>query len=225
MNKTKNNIVCYTCITGNYDKLKNPKFVSQDIDYICFTDNSAITSNIWQIKPIPKELSYLSNVKKQRIVKLCPHRYLKEYDISIWVDGNIEIQGDLIAFINQYDLEKYPLYVRVHPKRNCIYDEAKECILMFKDTKENIAKQIETYKQEGYPKHIGMVETGILLRKHNTSKCQILCNMWASELLKHSHRDQLSFNYACWKMHFIVGILSNEFKFPNIFFKITDHDN
>jgi hypothetical protein len=45
--------------------------------------------------PIPKELQYLSDVKKQRVVKICPHRYLKEYDISIWVDGNFSIVGSI----------------------------------------------------------------------------------------------------------------------------------
>ena len=46
-------------------------------------------SGIWKLLPIPDELKHLNNVKKQRIVKICPHRYLKDYDISIWVDGNI----------------------------------------------------------------------------------------------------------------------------------------
>jgi len=45
----------------------------------------------WKLRPIPEELKHLSNVKKQRVIKICPHRYLKEYDISIWVDGNLEI--------------------------------------------------------------------------------------------------------------------------------------
>lgn len=83
-----NKIVCYTCITGGYDRLKEPLVVSKGIDYICFTDNPFLKSKVWQARPIPKELDYLSNVKKQRIVKICPHRYLKEYDISIWVDGS-----------------------------------------------------------------------------------------------------------------------------------------
>lgn len=83
-----NKIVCYTCITGGYDSLKDPLVVSKGIDYICFTDNTFLRSKIWQTRLIPKELNYLSNVKKQRIVKICPHRYLKEYDISIWVDGS-----------------------------------------------------------------------------------------------------------------------------------------
>ena len=69
-----------------------------------------------------------------------------------------------------------------------------------------------------------MVETGILLRKHNNNQCKLLCYAWAEELLKHSHRDQLSFNYICWKYKFIPGYLANEFYLnKNNFFKIVSH--
>ena len=206
-----NNVVCYTCITDRYDSLKQPLVVSKDIDYVYFTDNLSLQSNIWQIRPIPDELRNLSNVKKQRVIKICPHRYLREYDISIWIDGSMQVQGDLQKFIQQYDLYKCPLYTRIHPSRHCIYDEAEACMRMNKGSCQEIVEQISKYKKEGYPENAGMVETGILLRKHNDMKCQMFDNMWASELLLHSHRDQLSFNYVCWKMHFIPGCLNSEF--------------
>lgn len=218
-----NKIVCYTCITGGYDSLKDPLVVSKRIDYICFTDNPFLKSKVWQTRSIPKELDYLSNVKKQRIVKICPHRYLKEYDISIWVDGSFQIIDDLMKFIEQYDLEKTSLYTRIHPTRDCIYDEAEACARLSKDIKSNIQRQIDAYKKEGYPKHIGMAETGIILRKHDDKKCVLLDNLWASQLLKYSHRDQLSFNYACWKMHFVYGALSKQFCIQNQFFKFHLH--
>ena len=37
---------------------------------------------------MPQELDGLSNVKKQRMVKICPHKWLREYDLSVWVDGS-----------------------------------------------------------------------------------------------------------------------------------------
>jgi hypothetical protein len=57
-------IVCYTCITGSYDKLHDPLIVPSGIDFICFTNNSNLKSNIWKIRPIPSELDNLSQVKK-----------------------------------------------------------------------------------------------------------------------------------------------------------------
>lgn len=218
-----NKIVCYTCITGNYDQLQEPKVVSTGIDYICFTD-SPIQSNVWKQRKIPLELQYLSNVKKQRVVKICPHRYLSEYDVSIWIDGNISIIGNLNQFIKQYDLNDSPLYSRIHPCRNCIYQEAKACIEMGKDFEGNVQKQIQKYKDESYPENIGMVETCILLRKHNDEKCVSIDNAWATELLQQSHRDQLSFNYICWKQNFLPGFLTKEFKInDNNYFRMIQH--
>lgn len=96
---------------------------------------------------------------------------MKEYDISIWVDGNIEIQRDLVSFIKQYDLDKCPLYVRVHPCRRCIYEEAKACIALGKDSKEVIENQIAKYRDDGYPANAGMFETCVVLRQHVNTKC------------------------------------------------------
>jgi hypothetical protein len=129
----KNRIVCYTCITGGYDVLKDPAIVPDNIDFICFSD-AYIQSSIWKCVPIPEELKYLSTVKQQRIVKICPHRYLSDYDISIWVDGNIAIIGNLNNFILQYDLNICSLYIRKHPSRNNVYDEAKTIITLNKES-------------------------------------------------------------------------------------------
>lgn len=219
-------IVCYTCITNGYDNLAQPYVIGQNIDYVCFTDNMNIANGIWKLMSIPNELKYLNAIKKQRIIKICPHRYLKDYDISIWVDGNIQIKDDLNKFVAQYDLNENFLYTRIHPSRNCIYDEAEACVKMNKDTNLNIQQQIQKYRADGYPAHIGMVETGILLRKHNDIKCQLLCNDWATELLKYSHRDQLSFNYVCWKNKYICGIMKNQFKLNkdcNMYFEWSRH--
>lgn len=210
-------ICCYTCITSGYDWLKpvlgqHECLDNGKIDFICFTDNPKMRQLDWQTRLIPEELNGLSKVKQQRVIKICPHRFLKEYDISIWVDGSIQIIGDLKDFISQYDLEKTPLYTRIHPARKCIYKEAKTCIALKKETKLVADQQMARYRSEGYPTNAGLAETGIILRRHNDKMCQRICNLWASEVLIGSHRDQLSFNYACWKEHFLPGYLKNEFK-------------
>lgn len=205
-------IACYTCITGGYDSLKSLPSIQQDgIDFICFSDDDHLQCNGWKVLPMPNELRGLSNVKKQRIVKICPHRYLKDYETSVWIDGSFQIVGDVAKFVQQYDLEKTPLHVRVHPRRRCIFEEAAACINFGFDSREVVESQMQKYKSEGYPKNVGLAETGIILRKHNDAKCQLVDNLWASEVLRGSCRDQLSFNYACWKMHFLPGCLSHEF--------------
>ena len=42
-------ICVYTCITGNYDNLKDVIVKEKGVDYVCFTNNREITSSTWKI--------------------------------------------------------------------------------------------------------------------------------------------------------------------------------
>lgn len=196
-----NNKVIYTCITGSYEKIVDPTYIQPDFDYICFTDNLNQTSKVWKFREIPEELQKYSKVKQQRLIKICPHKYLSEYDESLWVDGSIDILSDVNKFIDTYcNIKDKSVYIRRHPARKCIYVEANTCISMKKDNSANINPQIEKYKKENFPANFGLVETGYIYRKHHNPYCVKLMNLWANELINGSHRDQLSFNYALWKI-------------------------
>lgn len=71
-----------------------------------------------------------------------------------------------------------------------------------KDTMEKMKPQADRYMAEGFPKHFGLVQTNIIYRKHNNPEVVALMNLWWSELKNGSHRDQMSFNYAVWKLKF-----------------------
>ena len=197
----KNKKVIYTCITGGYDSIIEPKKITEDFDYICFTDDKTLTSDFWEIRELPEETKDLSSVKKQRYVKINAHKVLPEYELSIWVDGNVLIKENLNTLLEKYvnDKENISVFVPKHPKRNCIYSEANACLSMKKDTAENINSQIEKFEKEGFPKNYGLLQSNIMIRKHLNEDCIKLMEKWFSVLKDGSHRDQLSFNYACWK--------------------------
>lgn len=195
----KNKKVVYTCITGGYDSLIEPSYITEGFDYVCFTDNPGMKSDIWEIRPLPKETEGLSQVKKQRYVKINPHLLLSDYDISIWVDGNITLKGDLNEFINNTITDRVYVYIPKHPSRNCIYTESRAVLSMRKDKPEIVNKQMDRYKKEGFPNDFGLPQSNIILRLHNNTDCIKLMAEWWKELKDNSHRDQLSFNYALWK--------------------------
>lgn len=194
-----NKKVIYTCITGNYEPLDNPIALSEGYDYVCFTDSNLIKSSIWETRPIPEELKGLSSVKKQRCIKINPHKYLPEYDLSIWVDGCIKLLKDVNAFIKSNCSGNASVFIPTHPQRKCIYEEMKTCIKMKKDTEANIAPQKTRYKEEKFPENYGLVQSNIIIRKHNNPDCIKLMDDWWTEVKNGSHRDQLSFNYVVWK--------------------------
>ena len=191
-------IVVYTCITGGYDALTSPK-KTDGVDYICFTDNLDMNPNGWELRPVPEDLKDLSKVKQQRMVKVLPHKYLADYDISVWVDGSVDVKGDIKEFLSSIIYTGYSIFIPTHPSRDCIYKECAAVKAIKKDTTDLPDKQMKKYKADGYPEKNGLVQSNIVVRWHNNEDCVEVMEAWAREIREFSHRDQLSFNYALWK--------------------------
>lgn len=210
--------VCvYTVITGNYDKLRQPKVVNPEWDYICFTDQK-VSSDIWQIRFIPKEVSELSNVKKQRYIKINHHKVLPEYDLTIYIDASMEIIKDLGELIDI----NYDFIACKHPFRNCIYDECAAVVKGKRDTIENVNRVYTKYQSENYPAHNGLIETGFMIRK-NTPYVNEIMESWWDEVLNYSHRDQLSLNYVLWKQSKTPKIINVTYRPPNKYINLYYH--
>lgn len=148
-----------------------------------------------------KNINY-GQVKNARRYKVLPHKYLSEYEYSIWIDGNYEIIGSIQEYIKKYSKQSAILCV-VHPDRCCVYEEAQACIEIKKDSEDIICMQIDKYRSELYPENNGMIASGILFRKHNNPEVIKIMEDWWKEIEKYSKRDQLSFNYVCWENEFI----------------------
>jgi hypothetical protein len=130
------------------------------------------------------------------------HRYLPEYDISIWVDGVVDVCGNIKDFLKPFDFDTYSVFIPEHPVRKCLYKEIDACIKIKKLKGDEITlakKQLERYRAEKFPENYGLVQTNVMIRKHNDQYSKDLMEKWWSELKDYSHRDQLSFNYALWK--------------------------
>jgi GT2 family glycosyltransferase len=196
---SKEKMVVYTAITGNYDDLNIPEVLNPNFDYICFTDNINLKSDFWEIRLI-EDLD-LDNTRKARHYKILPHKYLSEYDYSLWIDGGFKIVGDLSKLINNHVRNKQMMCID-HELRNSIYDEAKACIDRKKDSPDVINSQMKKYLDEEYPEDQGLIESGVLFRKHNDIEVINVMEDWYKEIIEHSRRDQLSFNYAAWKNDF-----------------------
>jgi hypothetical protein len=188
----------YTCITNEYDKLRDVVCLESDVEYICFTDLN-IENDTWNIRKLPKVLNGIEdNIKKARCMKVMPHLFLSEYDVSMWIDGNIQIVGNLKKLI-MHNLDGYNFCIPKHPHRTCIYQEMEAVVRFNKDTGNNVDVQMMRYLNENYPENYGLVQSGIIMRRHNASECMKFAIEWWHEIFKYSKRDQLSFNYVLWK--------------------------
>lgn len=193
--------VIYSAITGGYDNINEPQFITPEFRYILFTDNPALQSDVWDIVLVDN-VDGLDSVRLARKIKILGHPLLGQYDYSIWVDGNMRIVGDFNEFVEKYR-KTQPMLCFNHSACNCIYEEKERCKLLGKDLNEIMEVQISRYRKDGYPQQNGMIESGILIREHNDKRVKQLMDTWWNEVLHGSKRDQLSFNYSCWKNNFV----------------------
>lgn len=189
----------YTCITGDYDNLIEIDKMEKNIDYLCFTNNPNIKSKTWKIIRINNE--GLNNQLLSRKIKLLGDSIIDEnYEVSMWMDASVNFNKSINEFIKQnFNLKKDCFAAIVHSSRNCIYEEAKECLRQRKDSKENIKKNIEFLKKEKYPKENGLYEMTVFIKKHNNPIVKTTMKLWFDMICKYSKRDQLSFMYCVWK--------------------------
>lgn len=193
----KNRIAIYTCITGDYEYPTDGFKKKKGYDYYLFCDK-VFPVKSWQMM-IPKysEDTKLSDVKRQRLIKTHPFWVLNDYDIVVWVDANTTIDDKLYRYIERNKNNK--ITFKIHPERDCIYSELKECVFWGKESVELGQHIFRMYDQEQYPKHNGLYETNIIISHIHEPEVVDLYNAWWVQIYTYSHRDQLSLNYVIWK--------------------------
>ena len=194
--------VIYSCITGGYDDVCRHIYVDASWDYVLFTDNKYLLGLRryfhWEIRPLM--YAKMGNVKNARWHKINAHKIFPEYDISLWIDGNIVImKPEFFYRLNTFIEQGHPIVIPPHPARTCIFDEAKTIIELKIDNKNTVAQQMRIVRLYRYPKNNGLNETCIILRRHNNKKIQKLQRIWWRMVKNYSRRDQLSYNWAAWR--------------------------
>jgi len=189
-------VIIYTVVQSNRFYLKEQKFVNKDIDYVCFSDRN-FEVYPWRMEVIEKK--YTDIRLNYKWYKLHPHKLFADYEYSLWIDSSIIVSADIFPYIEKYLQDANIALFKHHAGRNCLYEEGKVCIELGLADKDITMRQMEKYKQDGYPENNGLVMTGIIFRKHNMPDVVESMEDWFNELVVGCKRDQVSFNYVAWK--------------------------
>lgn len=206
-------IAVYTANFGNKDELLTPlNYVdTKNISFYLFTDtDKSVYPYTTLIKPrIFKDVS-----KNAFYYKHMGDDILKNYDILIWHDANIQLVFDKLT--NLIDLGKNSfLTMYIHPDRNDFYSEAMTSIRVDRDFSLRILRQALVYFLHGMPAHAGMYASGILI-KNQTIDSGNFYTMWWEQTLKYSRRDQLSIVYTIYKTKQNINVIQGNV-FNNIY--------
>jgi hypothetical protein len=226
-------LVVYSCITSSYDQIHNTLLrgdAAQDEDgvrYIVFSDvhfpcKMRTDGMEWEVEELKWEHS-LCPRRTARYHKCLPHVVLPPHEKSLWVDGSLAFKAihPLSDIVESCLNDEVSIATMTHPIRKCVYQEEKACVKLRKDQNALMRQQMEKYVQDGYPTYNGMVETACLARKNNSTATGFN-QAWWGEIENHSFRDQLSFNYVCWKLGLSYGNIEGE-RFNSPFFNHINH--
>ncbi|MCT4552681.1 MAG: DUF616 domain-containing protein [Alphaproteobacteria bacterium] len=197
-------LVIYSCMTGGYDDiLPVPK--DNNIDFVMFTDtpkDKLPKDSNWEFRQIDSTVARDSHFIN-RYYKVHPHKFLSDYEASIYIDSNIQIMNTDYIKDRHNELlgGKEIISIPKHPERKCVYEEISGVIINNKDKLGKVKNSLKFLIREGYPEKNGLFENGFTWRRHNNKKCIEVMNTWWKVLSDPnlSKRDQLSLVYSAWK--------------------------
>ena len=208
-------IVIYTCITGGYDKLLQPAAVDTDFDFVCFVGNgekSCGRIGVWEIRELPAELpaaiasgctrepSAQNRTLASRYPKMHPHLLLPEYEASVWVDGNIQLQDGTVFGAARRKFAEGVLYSGVqHRDRHNPYSEALMCMKMGYFSFSRYLRLLVWLALHPSQRNAGLQENNLIFRRHNDPRIVALDELWWKKLLSVCRRDQITFMWCLRK--------------------------
>lgn len=205
----RSKIAIYTCLVGGYDSLEDPEAPDPRCDYICFSNDIPEPQiGVWQIRRFPYENA--NATRASRFPKLQPHAVLPEYEYSLYIDANQILSRELQERVFRLIDEGAVCGMVVHPERDCVYQEAyflASSVCGGLSGVRRIFRMVRLLVRERYPEHFGLYCCCAIFRKHHSPEVMAFSDLWWDLYCRYSHRDQMSANYALWKVGLTPAVL------------------
>ncbi|MGJ8738584.1 glycosyltransferase domain-containing protein [Zobellia laminariae] len=202
-----------------------PQKSIEGVDFFAFTDDPKKVCKPWKPILVKDDIKDKERLRS-RHPKLLPHLYFSDYDVSIYIDSNYLVIGDIKKLVSS--LGDFQMGIFDHNQcddaRDCVYKEHLALLELgkqrgvYKDKPDVMEKQMQFFKSEGYPTENGLIFAAVLIRKHNDPQVIKVMEDWWGFVSTQSLRDQLSFNYVAWKNKFNYTIIPGDLRTGNPYF-------
>jgi hypothetical protein len=167
-------VVVYSCVTRGYDHVA-PAPASSHTTFLLFHDGSIDVPEGWQ--GVPLQVPGIDGIHLNRYAKMCPHRLNLPTTRSLYIDGNIACKQDPSDLVSKV-LANARFAAFAHPTRDCAYDELREALRLGFIAPSKAWAHRRLFDRMGLPRHVGLMEAGILFRHHDDRKVQQLGDAW-----------------------------------------------
>ena len=151
-------------MAGKYGEVRQPLVIDDRFDYVLFSNDFKETKiGVWQVRPIPipPEIEATDNKRLSRYPKAHPETMLAEYDVSLYIDANIQIADqwvyDRIIELSQKGIE-YAGVKLLLTNRDCIYRHSYDMCLRNLVHDYDAIQQMHELKKNNFPEHYGLNE-------------------------------------------------------------------
>ncbi len=205
-------VALYSAIYGGYEVTAKPLPADLDVPAVLYTDNPEITAPGWEVRVVTDHISDQVGADRStawpdpkatwammahKYWKCHPHEALSDVDVSLWVDGSIQITVD--RYVQRcLDALGDDDWVAVrHPWRGCIYTEAEYSGTLPRYDAVTVMQQAQFYRSIGHPAAWGLFATGANVRRHYrdgapTRAADRIGEQWWHECVTRTHQDQVS---------------------------------
>lgn len=201
-------ICVYTVLLDDYEALnEQPLAKASSVPFICLTDSPTLRSDSWECRAVELPLP-MDAPRSQRDFKIRPHRYLPEFNGSIYIDNSVVLDRPADELWAMHD-EGHGFTLARHSGRDTVLDEFVAVMRLGLDDGSRVAEQLD---------HLLLMQpavlaerpwwTGMLLRHHHRKDLVDLAELWAVNVQRYSRRDQLSINAVFARHGFAPGALS-----------------
>ncbi|WP_290869161.1 glycosyltransferase domain-containing protein [Aquabacterium sp.] len=170
-----------------------------------------MVSQTWQIRRIDPALPG-DLPRSQREAKLLPHRYLSEFDRSLYIDNSVMLKA-LPEEIDARWAGSSGLRLCEHSFRKTVADECAEVVRLRRDDPSRVMEWLCLMRRL-QPQMLSRrpIWGGMLLRDHHLPLVQRAMSRWYELVLRYSRRDQLS----AWWAFDAVGLKPDVQRIDNL---------
>lgn len=198
-------IAVYTFITDGYDELHQPLVIDENVDYYVISDHKINDLGIYQYVDVASVVpeGIKDSFMQNRYCKMHSAELFRDYDYSIYLDGTIQITGDITDYLEQIGKTGIALYLNEDCR--CIYETGIVITLIGRCDFETARNQLKSYAMDGMPENYGLLCGGYIFRDNKNPLGNKLMELWWKEYMKWPTRDQLCLTYVMWKMGLKLG--------------------
>lgn len=219
-------IVVYSCTFPDYDLIFSPIERTPGVDYVLFSPRRPRLSRGWRWRSIPPEVVDAPQNIVNRFCKFFPHRLFPDADISIYVDGNILIRGDLSPLIREFAASDADIGLFRHAERRSVAEEvafAKASGRVAPPYHDLADRQLADYAADGLPTDHVLTQNAVIFRRHRDHRLPDAMAMLWEHLQRYTQRDQISMPYIIFKNNLKLYIWNWDYKQSNIYFMRYSH--